>query len=70
MPRPKKTPLVTEAENAIDVVETSEVIEDLNTIIIDDELFNFDDLSEPDYDEDFINLIPGKLYYEIFDGYL
>ena len=42
MPRPKKTPLVTEAENAIDVVETSEVIEDLNTIIIDDELFNFE----------------------------
>lgn len=76
MPRPRKTPLVTEpiaeveeaVEVVVDVVETSEVIEDENTITVDDDLFNFDDFSEPDYDEDLINLIPGKLYYEVFDG--
>lgn len=76
MPRPRKTPLVTETtteleeavEVVVDIVETSEVIEDENTITIGDDLFNFDDFSEPDYDEDLINLIPGKLYYEVFDG--
>jgi hypothetical protein len=72
MPRPRKTPLVTETETPIEevveVVETPATIEDSHTITVEDEIFNFDDLSEPDYDEDLINLVPGKLYYEVFDG--
>lgn len=72
MPRPRKTPLVIETEKpleeVVEIVDISEPMESDNTITIEDELFNFDELSEPDFDEDLINLVPGKLYYEVFDG--
>lgn len=78
MARPRKTPLVVEsveAEKPVEIVEEPtaqetevEVVEEENTITIEDDIFNFDDFSEPDFDEDLINLIPGKLYYEVFDG--
>lgn len=80
MARPRKTPLVVDAlenEKSVEIVDelipekddvTPEISEDFNTITIEDEIFNFDDFAEPDYDEDLINLIPGQLYYEIFDG--
>lgn len=73
MARPRKTPPVVEVVKDDKLDETVEEIsfdlnEETNTIIIQDEIFDFEDFAEPDYDEDLINLIPGQLYYEIFDG--